>query len=133
MDDVATQPAASEQPLTAGFWPRLAALTVDWVACLFVVRPFLGPDVAFGSQDYSRAVLIAFFLEIALLTWLTGASAGQRLLRMHVVRTDGGRPGIGRVLVRTALLCLAVPPLLADRDGRGLHDRAAGTFVTRTG
>jgi len=36
-----------------------------------------------------------------------------------------------RALVRGLLLCLAVPPLIVGQDGRGLHDRAAGTRVVR--
>jgi len=31
-----------------------------------------------------------------------------------------------------ALLVLLVPALVMDRDGRGLHDRAAGAVVVRT-
>ena len=34
-------------------------------------------------------------------------------------------------LLRTALLCLAVPALIWDRDGRGLHDRLARTVQVR--
>jgi uncharacterized RDD family membrane protein YckC len=30
------------------------------------------------------------------------------------------------------LLCLLVPALISDRDGRGLHDKAARTAVVRT-
>ena len=30
-----------------------------------------------------------------------------------------------------ALLCLLVPALLVDADGRGLHDRLTGTAVVR--
>jgi hypothetical protein len=33
--------------------------------------------------------------------------------------------------VRTILLLLVVPALIADRDLRGLHDRAANTIVIR--
>jgi uncharacterized RDD family membrane protein YckC len=33
--------------------------------------------------------------------------------------------------LRTALLMLLIPALISDRDGRGLHDRAAGTVVVR--
>ena len=131
MNDIATGAAPVEHPVTAGFWPRLLALMIDWVACLFAVRAFLPRDVSFASPDYSRAVLIAFAVEVAVLTWLTGASAGQRICRLRVQRWGGGRVGIGRVLIRTALLCLAVPALLADRDGRGLHDKVADTVVLR--
>ena len=36
-----------------------------------------------------------------------------------------------RPLVRTVLLCLAIPALIWDRDQRGLHDRGAGTVLVR--
>ena len=42
---------------------------------------------------------------------------------------DRGRVGAFRAAVRTVLICLAVPPLIWDRDGRGLHDRAVVTAV----
>ena len=35
-------------------------------------------------------------------------------------------------VVRTVLLCLLVPALLVDADGRGLHDRLTQTAVVRT-
>ena len=34
-----------------------------------------------------------------------------------------------QALVRTALICLAVPPLIFNRDQRGLHDLAVGTIT----
>jgi len=33
--------------------------------------------------------------------------------------------------VRSALLCLVIPAVVWDRDGRGLHDTAAGTVLVR--
>jgi uncharacterized RDD family membrane protein YckC len=46
-----------------------------------------------------------------------------------VVRLDGRPPGLWRAALRTALLLLLVPALVWDRDGRGLHDKAAGTVL----
>jgi hypothetical protein len=34
-------------------------------------------------------------------------------------------------VVRFVLLCLLVPALVTDRDGRGLHDKAARSVVVR--
>jgi uncharacterized RDD family membrane protein YckC len=45
---------------------------------------------------------------------------------------DGRRPGFGAAVIRTVLLCLLIPPVVYDTDGRGLHDRAANTIVLRT-
>ncbi len=113
---------------------RLAALAIDWVACLLVARLLL-PDLAATSDTVrsydprlSLAVLALFALQRVVLTWLGGASFGQRLVGSQVLAAGGGRAGFVRVLVRTLLLCLVVPALLWDSDGRGLHDRIAGTI-----
>ena len=34
--------------------------------------------------------------------------------------------------VRTVLLCLAIPAVVTDSSGRGLHDKLAGTVIVRT-
>jgi uncharacterized RDD family membrane protein YckC len=80
------------------------------------------------TQDWTMVVC---FAEIYLLTALSGLTIGKRVLGIRVIRTDGGRPGFGWAALRTILLFLVVPPLLSDRDRRGLHDRAADTIVVR--
>jgi len=102
---------------------------VDWFGSTAVVVLFSRGHLTYGSPSFSLAVLGVFGLEVAALTWLSGASFGQQLLRLQVAALDGGRVPLARVLVRTVLLCLAVPPLIWDRDGRGLHDSAALTAV----
>jgi hypothetical protein len=62
---------------------------------------------------------------------LVNGSVGHLLLRMRVVPVRPARLGIWRPVVRTLLLCLAIPALIWDRDQRGLHDRAAGTMLVR--
>jgi len=116
----------------ASFGRRLLAVFVDWFASMLVV----GLVARIGHQpltpsDRSLATLGVFAVEVAVLTWLAGASFGQRLCGIGVVALDRGRVGLGRSVARTLLLCLAIPPLLWDRDGRGLHDRAVNTAVVR--
>jgi len=48
-----------------------------------------------------------------------------------VIALDTGRVNPARALLRTVLLCLALPALIWDRDGRGLHDRLAKTVEVR--
>lgn len=107
----------------AGFGRRFAALFVDWSLCLVIAGGLLGGD--------GRVTLAVFAAENLLLVATLGTTVGKRLLGLRVVRLDGGRPMPLAVVVRTLLLCLAVPPLFSDRDWRGLHDRAAGTLVIR--
>ncbi len=115
----------------AGFGARLAAIAVDWAASILISRAII-PSVPYGSGASSWAVLAIFAVEVALLTMLGGASLGQRLLRLRVVRVEGGALAPLPVVVRTVALSLASPALVMDRDGRGLHDRAARSVVVRT-
>ena len=76
-----------------------------------------------------------------LFTALTGSTLGQRALGLKVVRSDGGRPGFIRAIVRVAALLLGLLPgglgvlwIAFDREKRGLHDHLARTYVvTGTG
>jgi uncharacterized RDD family membrane protein YckC len=70
---------------------------------------------------------------VIVFTWLLTGSFGQRLLGLRVVRVDGGRLGLPRIVLRTLLLCLVIPAVIWDSHGRGLHDRAAGSIVVRAG
>ncbi|MEU9138295.1 RDD family protein [Streptomyces sp. NPDC048404] len=108
---------------------RLAALAVDWGLCLLIAYGLLtdGYDQATGNW-----ALLVFFVLGVLTVGSVGFTPGKRLLGLRVVAEGGGRPNPLRVLLRTALLCVAVPALIWDRDGRGLHDRLARTLEVRT-
>lgn len=108
----------------AGFGPRLAAVIVDWLPCLVVA------NLLTTNPEFSTLALFAVLT--ALTVGLTGRSPGHALLGLRVATLDGGRVGFGPAVIRTVLLCLAIPPLVYDSDGRGLHDRVAGTVVLRT-
>jgi uncharacterized RDD family membrane protein YckC len=105
-----------------GLGRRLAALFVDWILCAIIATGLL----------HSQYWTLAFFAaETYILMVLTGTTIGKRVLGMRVARLDGKRVGLGWGLVRTILLLAVVPPLVIDRDRRGLHDKAANTIVVR--
>ncbi len=60
------------------------------------------------------------------------ASFGQRLLGISVVRLDGGRLSLWRIVVRTLLIFLIIPAVVYDNTGRGPHDRAVGSVAIRS-
>ena len=101
---------------------RVLALFIDWLLCMLVAYWLT------GSQFWTIAV---FAVEVYVLTATTGFTVGKRLTGIRAVRTDGGVIGLGWALLRTLLLLTVIPPLLTDRDLRGLHDRAADTIVIR--
>ena len=101
---------------------RLLALLIDWLLSM-VIAYWLT-----HSQFWTIAV---FAVEAYVLTALGGSTVGKRLCSIRTIRVDGGPVGLGWALVRTAILLTAIPPLLTDRDLRGMHDRAANTIVVR--
>jgi uncharacterized RDD family membrane protein YckC len=88
----------------------------------------LAPQTISSAQYWALAIFAA---ENFLLTALTGLTLGKRLTGIRVARLDGKPVGFGWALVRTVLLLAVIPPLVTDRDLRGLHDRAANTIVIR--
>ncbi len=115
----------------AGWGRRTLALLLDWVASMMVVGLFVGPDLWSGTGSVQWAPLVVFAAERWVLTSLTGGSLGQLLTRIRVVRTDGTALGPGRALVRTLLICLVIPPVVYNRDQRGLHDLAVDSIAVR--
>lgn len=111
----------------AGFGRRVLALTIDWLACVLIANLITsGPPPAFLP-------LTIFFVEVAILTALMGSSFGQRIMGVRVMSLSTGRLDPARTALRTLLLCLVVPPLVFDRDQRGLHDKAADSVAVRMG
>jgi uncharacterized RDD family membrane protein YckC len=112
---------------------RFAALFVD-----LLVGTLIGALVnnLLVEPDFLQRTLAsngAFALQVILLQALTGQSLGMRLIGIRVapVAAPGSVPGFLPAAVRTALLMLILPAVLLDRDGRGLHDKAARTVVLR--
>ena len=110
---------------------RALAYLVDAAACALIAALFVHrPD----DPRRGWATLAVFAAEYLLLVTTTGQTLGMRVLGLRVARVarPEGAPGFLPTAVRTALLLLFVPAVVIDRDGRGLHDRAAGTAVLRT-
>ena len=106
---------------------RVVALFIDWFAAMVVARALVGTP---ESTLESFATLGIFAIEVALLTWLWGSSFGQRIVGIRVVGR-ARRLGLTGSMLRTILICLLIPPLVWDSDGRGLHDRAVDSGPVR--
>ncbi|MGF1648197.1 MAG: RDD family protein [Kineosporiaceae bacterium] len=102
---------------------RVGALAVDWAAALAIA--------ALLPWDSPLLPLAVFAVEQVLLVGTVGHALGHRLFGLHVQRVGGGDAGPVAALIRTALLVAVVPAVITDADGRGLHDRAAGTGIVR--
>lgn len=110
----------------AGMGRRVGALFIDWFVCSLIVLVAIRPP----DSQAGLWTLGLFAAQDFIFTGLLGVTVGKQLLRIRAIRLDGGMIA-GWALLRTLLLLTVVPPLLTDRDLRGLHDRAANTAVVR--
>jgi hypothetical protein len=110
---------------------RVVALAIDWAIAWGVAALF--------SRGNSFGPLVVLAVMNVVLVGSIGFTIGHRLLGLQVRvlgapgegALDGAFVGFWRSAVRTVLLCLVIPAVVWDGDGRGLHDRAAGTAITR--
>lgn len=109
----------------AGFGRRIVALFVDWAPCLMFAYLL--------TENPEWSALVLFYALTVLSVTFFGRTPGHAAVGVRVAMLDGGRPSFGAASIRTVLICLAlIPPAIYNADGRGLHDRAAGTIVLRT-
>src|SRR5438552_6075565 len=104
------EPAFAEgEPSPAGFWIRLVAVLIDWLvfyATEFSLRLVAG--LIWGGQIADLPVfygtpvafLFAFgcvyYVALPAVVWQT---VGKMVVRVRVVRTDGGRRSVGGVIL----------------------------------
>ena len=99
---------------------RIGAICIDWAIALVVSNVFFAGDAL-------ATLIVLAVMHVVGLT-LLATTVGKALVRIQVVRLGGGSTApVHRILVRTVLLCLVLPLMIVDPDGRSLHDKAAGT------
>lgn len=103
---------------------RIGGLWIDWLLALAISTGFFAAD--------PMVTVWVFALENLILVATLGHTIGHRIMGLHVVRLDHSRMvGIWRALARTVLICLVIPAVVWDADGRGLHDRLSGTAIIK--
>ncbi|MFF8956923.1 RDD family protein [Streptomyces sp. NPDC014894] len=107
---------------------RFGAVFIDWGLCFLIAYGLFADGDRQAAGNWAVGVLLVMNV---LTVGTVGFTPGKRLLGLSVVSVDGGRLGLVRVVVRSALLCLAIPALIWDRDGRGLHDRLSRAVQVR--
>lgn len=107
---------------------RVLALVIDWFASLLVARA-VGSALGLGDAWTDWLPLVVFWLESSIGVALAAGSFGQLAVRIAVRRTDGRPLDPFGALLRQLLVCLVVPPVIYNRDDRGLHDLAVGSVV----
>jgi uncharacterized RDD family membrane protein YckC len=117
------------------FGRRLVGVLIDWTLCQVIAAALFGVPLPFrGVADGGQSAILlgVFAVENLLLVGTLGYTIGHRIVGLQVRSMDGRAARPLQTLVRTVLLCLFLPAMFWDRDGRGLHDKAAGTLIART-
>jgi uncharacterized RDD family membrane protein YckC len=153
VDDAADSGIA---PRYAGLWIRFTALAIDGLLCCAIFFPvtrlvkgvwLMSP----GDHDWVSgwfifdplclAFLVAMFCYFSVLEGCLGATVGKRIVGVRVACVGGGRPGLGRGLVRNflrlvdglpAFCILGIVLIVTSPEHARLGDRLAGTRVLRS-
>ena len=112
---------------------RVLGVLIDWTLCTLIAFGLFDVPLPFtGTADGGAWITLAVFaVENLLLLGTLGFTIGHRVVGLQVRSINGAAARPVQVLVRTVLLCLFLPAMFWDRDGRGLHDKAAGTVIVR--
>lgn len=107
---------------------RFGAIFIDWTLCALIAYGLIAHRDIHLTNNWALVV----FLVLSVLTVGTvGFTPGKRIMGLRLIAEGGGRLGFLRSTLRSVLLCLALPALIWDRDGRGLHDRLARAIQVR--
>lgn len=119
----------------AGMGRRLLALAADWLVGYGLAS--LGVAVGMITPELLPTAVLVIWLVLGVVALrLFGFTPGQFGCGLRVApvgAADQRSAGVGiiRAVARGVLIALVIPPLFADADGRGLHDRATATAVVR--
>lgn len=82
---------------------RILAVFIDFFV-FFAAWAVVGALITAGSFYYALGVFL--IVDVALTAFL-GASVGRWITGIRVVRVTGGRPGLGRALLRTTVVLVS--------------------------
>jgi uncharacterized RDD family membrane protein YckC len=128
-----------ERPV--GFWVRLAANLLDTFIVslpLSIISYFIAGD---WEGDYLTTI-IQFLYGVFLPVLWSGYTIGKKTVGIRIAKVNGGRIGIGTMLLRTLVgglvyvltvgIGIVVSAFMVGfrQDKRAIHDFIAGTYVT---
>jgi uncharacterized RDD family membrane protein YckC len=137
----------------AGFFIRLVAYIIDCIIVgvgAGVLMAVFGVPMSAGAgtasqielgamQGIGALLLLIWSLGYLLFFWATsGKTPGKAILGLQIVRTDGGKLGLGKAIVRLIgyaisgiVIYLGFLWILWDKEKQGWHDKIAGTYVIK--
>ena len=109
---------------------RALAALIDWGIALLIVRAFV--DTSGSGAVESFAPLGLFLLMHLVLVGTLGSTIGHTIVGLKVIAQNGEPAPLKQVLIRTLLVGVFFPAIFTAGDGRGFHDKAAGTMTLLT-
>lgn len=104
---------------------RIGAFLIDLLLSGLIALLFTRPEL---PRNWS---LLVWVVMTVVGVGIFGSTPGQVVCGIRVAPLGRALVGLWAI-PRVALTFVVVPPLLADVDGRGLHDRLCRTVVIRT-
>jgi uncharacterized RDD family membrane protein YckC len=102
---------------------RFIGVIIDWAIATAIAYLFWEGD--------RFAIILAFVAIQVVFLILFAGTPGHLALGMRVVPLKPVWIGIHRPIIRTVLLSFVLPAVVWDGDGRGFHDKLAGTVLVR--
>lgn len=113
----------------ARFGRRIIALLIDWASAILIARAIR--DWIDPALQLDLLTLFVFFAHTWLFVSFFGGSFGHRLVGIQIRALSGKRVSIFQSALRQFLVCLVIPPVIYDRDQRGLHDKVTKLVAVR--
>jgi len=110
---------------------RALAAIIDWLLSHLIVVGLLDIPMDGGGAG-AFAPLGLFALMHLLLVGTIGTTIGHKVIGIEVRALDGGPLRPQQTLIRTLMVVLFFPAIFTADDGRGFHDKAAGTMTIRS-
>lgn len=104
---------------------------VDWALSQLIVIGLLDIPMTGGGAG-AFVPLGVFALMHLLLVGTIGTTIGHRVVGIEVRGLGGGTLRPQQTLIRTLMVVLFFPAVFTASDGRGFHDKAAGSMTIRS-
>jgi uncharacterized RDD family membrane protein YckC len=120
----------------AGFWIRVASLIIDLAVVGIPAGAIMAAANETGSATGTSIPTLAFAVYLIVLWATWGRTVGDRLVGIHLVRTDGGDVTFGTAVIRylgllvsAAALLLGIIWIAFNPLKQGWMDIMASTYV----
>lgn len=110
---------------------RALAAVIDWGIAQLIANGAFGIETTRGGSG-SFAPLGIFLLMHLVLVGTVGTTIGHRIVGVQVLAQNGAAAPLKQVLIRTGMVALFFPAIFTASDGRGFHDKVAGTMTIRS-